>query len=494
MTVSTRYDCIVVGGGVSGTALLYQLARFTNLKHLLLAEKSNRPAQANSHACNNSQTLRHGDIESERKLDQALAVKRSTSMLINYASKRPAHERDQILHRMPRMLLGIGERECDSIRQRYQTFRHAYPDMQLFDRQDIADIEPNVALVDGTWRHDQILALGTPNAYSAVDFQALSESFSGQCVRMDRDTKRYADKQVTQLYSTEVSSIHKQAGDYVLTTNRGPLRARSVVVCASGDSLPMAQSMGLGLDYACLPVTNAFFLAPEALNGKVYRLHNPRLPFTAMHGDRDIKQHAKTRFGPSALLLPLSQLARSCPPHGSRQRRRIDRNLAATLWDLFQVGEIRDHTLRNLLYRVPILNRRLFVREVQQIVPDIQARDIEYAEQLGGIRAQVIDREAGKLTMGEVRISDGQGVIFNLTSLSGGSGCLGDAERDMRLVTEQLGARIDWDAFEHELLTNEDSREAPLSAFPSSGREREPASCNGHSNKVWTPARIELGV
>ncbi len=161
MTVSTRYDCIVVGGGVSGTALLYQLARFTNLKHLLLAEKSNRPAQANSHACNNSQTLRHGDIESERKLDQALAVKRSTSMLINYASKRPAHERDQILHRMPRMLLGIGERECDSIRQRYQTFRHAYPDMQLFDRQDIADIEPNVALVDGTWRHDQILALGT---------------------------------------------------------------------------------------------------------------------------------------------------------------------------------------------------------------------------------------------------------------------------------------------------------------------------------------------
>ena len=131
---------------------------------------------------------------------------------------------------------------------------------------------------------------------------------------------------------------------------------------------------------------------------------------------------------------------------------------------------------------------------MQQIVPDIQARDIEYAEQLGGIRAQVIDREAGKLTMGEVRISDGQGVIFNLTSLSGGSGCLGDAERDMRLVTEQLGARIDWDAFEHELLTNEDSREAPLSAFPSSGREREPASCNGHPNKVWTPARIELGV
>jgi malate dehydrogenase (quinone) len=83
MTASTRYDCIIVGGGVSGTALLYELARLTDLKRLLLVEKYDRPAQVNSHAHNNSQTIHYGDIETNYSLQKALAVKRTASMVVN---------------------------------------------------------------------------------------------------------------------------------------------------------------------------------------------------------------------------------------------------------------------------------------------------------------------------------------------------------------------------------------------------------------------------
>jgi malate dehydrogenase (quinone) len=34
------------------------------------------------------------------------------------------------------------------------------------------------------------------------------------------------------------------------------------------------------------------------------------------------------------------------------------------------------------------------VREIRKIVPDIEARDIEYADGFGGIRPQLIDRKA----------------------------------------------------------------------------------------------------
>jgi len=467
MTASTRYDCIIIGGGVSGTALLYELARYTDLKRLLLVEKYDRPAQVNSHAHNNSQTIHCGDIETNYTLDKALKVKRTASMVVNYATKLPARERDQIVHRMPKMVLGVGARECDYIRQRYQTFKGAYPRMQLLERADIADLEPNVALVNGSWRKDEIVATGTPDDYCAVDFQALSESFSAQCVRMDRDKERFSDKHVSQLYGTEVKKIRKDGSDYVVSTNRGDLLARSVVVCAGGHSLLMAQAMGFGLEYSCLPVAGSFYFAPEALNGKVYTVQNPNLPFAAVHGDHDVKERGKTRFGPTALMLPMLERYNRATVRDFFKVLRMDHNVAATLWDLMKVGDVRNYILRNFLYEVPGLNRRLFVKEIRKIVPDIEARDIEYADGFGGIRPQLIDRNTRELKMGEVKIIDGHGIVFNMTPSPGGTSCLGNAEQDMRLVAKHLGARVDWDAFEHELLTgHEDMREqqAPMLA------------------------------
>jgi malate dehydrogenase (quinone) len=463
MTASTRYDCIIVGGGVSGTALLYELARFTDIKRLLLLEKYDRPAQVNSHVHNNSQTLHCGDIETNYSLDKALKVKRMASMVVNYATKLPARERDQIVHRMPKMVLGVGARECGTIRRRYETFKGAYPRMQLLERADIADIEPNVALVNGCWRKDEIVATGTPDDYCAVDFQALSESFSAQCVRIDRDKARFNDKHVSQLYGTTVSDVRKDGTDYVLTTTRGQMLARSVVVCAGAHSLLMAQKMGFGLDYACLPVAGSYYFAPEALNGKVYTVQHPNLPFAAVHGDHDLKERGKTRFGPTTLMLPMLERYNRDTVRDFFQLQPMDRNLAATLWDLLKVSDTRDFILRNVLYEVPGLNRHLFVKEIRKIVPDIEARDIEYAKGFGGIRPQLIDRNARELKMGEVKIIDGQGIVFNITPSLGGTSCLGNAEQDMRLVADHLGARVDWHAFEQELLMgHEDMRDEPI--------------------------------
>ncbi|MGB5831301.1 MAG: FAD-dependent oxidoreductase [Thiohalocapsa sp.] len=462
MTASTRYDCIVVGGGVSGTALLYELARFTDLKRLLLVEKNDRPAQANSHANNNSQTIHCGDIETNYSLDKALEVKRTASMVINYASNLRGRERDQIIQRMPKMVLGVGARECGYIRQRYETFKDAYPRMQLLERQDIADIEPNVALVNGSWRKDEIVATGTSDDYCGVDFQALSESFSGQCVRMDRDNERFGDKQVNQLYATDVTDIRRDGANYLVTTSRGLMSGRSVVVCAGGHSLFMAQKIGLGLEYSSLPVAGSFYFAPDALNGKVYTVHDPNLPFAAVHGDHDIKERGKTRFGPTALMLPMFKRHNHAKIREMVHALRLDRRVSAMLWDLLKVRELRHYMLRNFLYEAPGLSRRLFVKEIQKIVPDIKARDIEYAEGFGGIRPQLIDRETGTLKMGEAKIVDGEGLIFNIVPSPGGTGCLGNAEQDMRLVAKHLGARVDWGAFKRELLTGQDeARDEP---------------------------------
>ena len=41
--MSKNYDVIIIGGGVSGTALLYTLNKFTDIKSVALIEKYAQP-------------------------------------------------------------------------------------------------------------------------------------------------------------------------------------------------------------------------------------------------------------------------------------------------------------------------------------------------------------------------------------------------------------------------------------------------------------------
>lgn len=455
MSASTHYDVLVVGAGVTGTALLYELAKFTDLNRLCLVEKYDSVASVNSHAHSNSQTIHCGDIETNYTLEKAASVKRTAYMVVNYATKLPPEERDKILFRMPKMVLGVGKTECDYIRTRYQTFKDLFPRMQLLEREDIAELEPSVALKDGAWRDEEVVATGTPDDYCAVDFQALAQSFSDACTRMDRTS----GKQITQLFSTKVESIRKERDGYLLQTSRGLLQARAVVVCAGGHSLLMAQEMGLGLEYSCLPVAGSFYFAPEALNGKVYTVQNLSLPFAAVHGDHDVKERGKTRFGPTALMLPMLERYDRASIREFFRVLRFDRQVARVLWDQLKVPDIRRYILRNFLYEVPKLNRHLFAKEIRKIVPSIRVDDISYAEGFGGIRPQLIDKAARKLRMGEAKFTDGEGIIFNMTPSPGGTSCLGSGEKDIRTIAKHLGARIDEHAFERELLMGyEDTR------------------------------------
>ncbi|VAW83292.1 hypothetical protein MNBD_GAMMA16-407 [hydrothermal vent metagenome] len=48
----SQYDVVIVGGGISGTALLFMLNRYTNLKRIALIKKEEKIAAINSHGRN----------------------------------------------------------------------------------------------------------------------------------------------------------------------------------------------------------------------------------------------------------------------------------------------------------------------------------------------------------------------------------------------------------------------------------------------------------
>ena len=453
-----RVDVLIVGGGVCGTALLFELARYTDLSRLALVERYGRLAQVNSRASSNSQTIHCGDIETNYTLEKALSVQRTAAMIGRYGELLDPAVRDRCVFRTPKMVLAVGEAECALLRRRFEQFSPHFPAMELLEPEAISEWEPRVALINGEFRPESIVAIGIRNSPTAVDYEALAESFVAEARRELAGSARELDLRL----GTMVEAIEPEGDGFRVRLRPGPgsavapgeLRARHVVVAAGAHSLLLAQRLGYGLEYSCLPVAGSFYFTPDLLNGKVYTVQNDKLPFAAIHGDPDVRAPGKTRFGPTALLLPLLERYRPASFWEFLRVLRLDGAVLAVLWQLFGVADIRNYILRNLLFEVPWLRRRLFLADARKIVPSLQLEDLSFARGYGGIRPQLIDRRSQRLLLGEIRIEAMPGLSFNVTPSPGGTCCLGNALRDLEAIAARLGCHLDRGRLEAELLGN----------------------------------------
>jgi len=452
---SNQYDLLIVGAGVSGSALLYLSTKYSDIKHIGVIEKYAAPARVNSLSSNNSQTLHCGDIETNYTLDKALKVQRAARMLRNYAvAQADAHH---IIFKFPKMVLGVGEQECSLLRERYEIFSPFYPDLKLLDKKSIAKIEPMVSMNGDKFRDDEIIALGSTDEYTAVNFEALSRSFVRQA-QIEAD--KCPDKTVDVHYNENVDHIRIDKDGFIVETQGICYRARALVACAGGHSLKLAHDLGYGHHYSVLPIAGSYYFTPHVLNGKVYTVQNDALPFAAIHGDPDVLVPGQTRFGPTALVLPILERYNFKTLPDFLQVFRFDRRVARVLWDLLRVKDIRNYMFKNMLFEVPLIRKWLFLKEVRKIVPSLKLGDLKFAHRVGGIRPQLIDKDHCKLLMGEAKIDTGIGSIFNMTPSPGGTSCLENAEIDLRTIAKHLGANIDEIALQKDLLVNDNKHDA----------------------------------
>ena len=427
------HQVAIIGGGVCGTALLYMLAEYTDINDIILIEKYDSVATVNSHGRNNSQTLHCGDIETNYTLEKASKVKAAAEMVVNYTATLA--NRDNVIFKYPKMVLGVGEDECRKLRKRFDIFRERFSSMQLLEKEQIAEIEPNVVMIDGKFRPEPCVALAVLDEYCAVNFNQLAQSFVTEAQKNN--------KNLTIEMNCHVEEIIEQEGIFRIHTQDRVIRARSVVVSAGGHSLLLAQQMGYGLEFSCLPVAGSFYFTPKILNGKVYTVQNDKLPFAAVHGDPDVLIEGKTRFGPTALLIPYLERYNNKTFAEFLRVLRLDIGVLKVFWDLFKVSDIRNYIFKNFLFEIPGFRRWLFLKDVRKIVPSLTLKDIQFAKGFGGVRPQLIDKKNAQLLMGEAKINPENGILFNMTPSPGASSCLENAELDMRTIVGYLGGEIE---------------------------------------------------
>ena len=123
-----KYDVLIVGGGVVGTALLYTLSKYTDIKYIGLIEKYSDLGMVNSAATKNSQTLHFGDIETNYSFEKAKSVKLYADMVMKYLENEKKSDYEQkLFSKYSKMVLAVGKSQVDDLGKRFLTFSQINP-------------------------------------------------------------------------------------------------------------------------------------------------------------------------------------------------------------------------------------------------------------------------------------------------------------------------------------------------------------------------------
>ena len=418
------YDIAIIGGGVCGTALLYTLSNYTNVERIALIEKNAGVALVNSHKNSNSQTLHFGDIETNYTLEKARKVNRAATLVKNYLLK---HDRDrQIYTKYHKMVLAVGVEQVAKLKQRYQEFAQLFPSLKLIDAAEIAKIEPKV--LEARETTEDLEALFTEEGYT-IDFQKLSQSFLDNSVNSSN---------VDLFFDRKVTRITRQKNFYSIETPTETIQAKAVAVEAGAHSLLLAKSLGYGKDYALLSVAGSFYFTPQLLQGKVYTVQLKKLPFAAIHGDPEVDDAGITRFGPTAKVLPMLERHKYGTVLEYFQTAGLSLKAIASFIKILSDLTILRYIILNLIYDLPVIGKRLFIKQVKKIIPSITVKDLQFARGYGGVRPQIVNLNSRSLELGEAKILGDQ-ILFNITPSPGASTCLQNAQDDTERLLDFLG-------------------------------------------------------
>jgi malate dehydrogenase (quinone) len=211
-------------------------------------------------------------------------------MVMNYLEHEKAVKGNEgIFIKVRKMVLAVGKDQVKTLHDRYTSFGQLFPKLKMIGREEIGRIEPRI--LEGRDPGQELLALVTEDGYT-VDFRRLCHSFA--------DNAKALNQEISVYMSTKVKKIIREGDNFIIKTDKGEFETGAVIVTAGSHSLIFAKSLGYGKSYSILSMAGSFYTGPKVLNGKVYTMQTPKLPFAAIHGDPEVHNENITRFGPTA--------------------------------------------------------------------------------------------------------------------------------------------------------------------------------------------------
>ncbi|MEZ0359750.1 L-2-hydroxyglutarate oxidase [Mycobacterium sp. SA01] len=353
-----RHDLVVVGAGIVGLAVAREWMSRRPQDSVAVVEREDAPAR---HQTGHNSGVVHGGIYYQPGSLKARLCVDGARMMYEYC------EHNAIKHeRCGKLIVAVSAEELgrlDDLQER--GIANAVPGLRRIGGQEIAEIEPNAV---------GLQALHAPNT-GIVDYPAVARTLVAELTAAG----------VSIRFGTEVTAIDG-ADNPIVHTTAGPLRAHTVIACAGLWADRLARRAGAPRDPQIVPFRGAYLgLTPTdspRLNGMIYPVPNPDLPFLGVHITKHIT--GDVTLGPTAMMV------------GARDAYSLRRLSIRDSWEtLAWPGTWR---VARRYWRVGLdemrmaASRRAFVNAAARYMPGLTLADLDGSSH-AGVRAQAVGRD-----------------------------------------------------------------------------------------------------
>ena len=357
MRSSKKFDYIVIGGGIVGlsTALKLQEAN----KKVLILEKEKDVALHQSGR--NSGVLHSGIYYKPNSFKSNLCI-RGRELMLEFLN----------LKKIPYRLEGkiVVDEDIHKIESLYERAKSLeMKGVEVIKDSALIDKEPNSKILQGLF----VPQAGVVDYKVVTEMMALTFKESGGEIEYFQEIIDIKDEQDSKLVSSKKQTF---AGDFLIN-------------CAGLFSDKVAKLDGLNPKVQIIPFRGEYYeivnQKTDLLNNMIYPIADPDLPFLGIHLTKTVD--GRIEVGPNAVL------AFSREGYSWSKFNLFQTLETITYKGMVKLGGRYFKTGISEMYRS--LNKTAFVKEVNKLLPGIQANDL--VQRPSGVRAQAVSEKGDLL-------------------------------------------------------------------------------------------------
>jgi L-2-hydroxyglutarate oxidase len=353
--VDSRYGVIIIGGGVVGLGVAFEITqRFPRLR-LLLLEKEDRVARHQSG--HNSGVIHSGVYYKPGSMKARLCVSGAAAMIEFCREHGIAH------NVCGKVIVATQADELPRLEElRRRGEANGLTGLRLIGPEELREIEPHATGLRALW---------VPST-GVTDYARVCEKYA----------ELISAGGGTVLTSAAATGIRRLGNEIVVETSQGAFAADSLINCAGLFADRISRMAGDEPGVMIVPFRGEYYdLVPERaslVRALIYPVPDPRFPFLGVHFTRRIT--GKVDAGPNAVLA----LAREGYRHSDISVRDLASSIAFPgFWRM-----ARKHWRSGLDEWRRSLSKAAFVRALQRLLPEVEEKDLVPGG--SGVRAQAL--------------------------------------------------------------------------------------------------------
>jgi L-2-hydroxyglutarate oxidase LhgO len=354
----SRYDAVIVGGGIVGLAVALEITkRFPRLRPLLLEKEEGVGRHQSGH---NSGVIHSGVYYKPGSQKARLCVEGARAMIEFCREHAIPHEV------CGKVIVAIDAEEfprLEELRRRGEA--NGLTGLQLIGPEQLREMEPHAS---------GLRALVVPST-GITDYAAVCQKYA-ELIRAQGGTI---------LTSTAVASLRNLADEVVVETSGGSFSTTYLINCAGLFSDRIAGMAGGKPDVIIVPFRGEYYdLIPERsslVRGLIYPVPDPQFPFLGVHFTRRV--NGTVDAGPNAVL--------AFRREGYERTDFSLRDLASSLAfpGFWRMAAKHWRSGLNEFHRS--FSKPAFVRALQRLLPELRSEDLIPGG--SGVRAQALRRD-----------------------------------------------------------------------------------------------------